>query len=307
MGRHATVKQPGAIGADLPLPAQHVQPERGEVKAPDARRLCTYTWGSGTDVVVLEAGLGFSGRYWGPVARALARSGVRAVAYDRAGYGDSTPSADARDLQALSRDLLLVARAQRARRLVLVGHSWGGPIVRHAAIDLGASPLQHILLVDPSDEHVDAYFSRSARTSDKIQAKLLPALARLGLLRAVMTVMAARLPMSSPERRATVEASCSRDAVTAATRENRHVRDGLLHLRNQPAQYTVPTSILSGVKSPRGARKDLVEAHRAAAKAMGARLICADNSQHMVPLTEPEVVATEALRGLNMSQHNPSN
>ncbi|WP_394275527.1 alpha/beta fold hydrolase [Luteococcus sp.] len=99
--------------------------------------------------VVLESGLGLSGLCWAPVANLLGGR-VRVVAYDRAGYGTSTPGVGARTLDALAAGLVRVIEAQDARDVVLVGHSWGGPIVRRAVQLMPAGAVSALVLVDPS-------------------------------------------------------------------------------------------------------------------------------------------------------------
>ena len=82
------------------------------------------TAGGGDDLVVLEAGLGASGLYWGPVHRELAQH-VRVVAYERAGYGASAAAREP-----------VQAAADRLAGLHLTGAWWCGTglaaVVAHA-------------------------------------------------------------------------------------------------------------------------------------------------------------------------------
>ena len=146
------------------------------VRTSDDRRLRTMQRGAGPDLVVLEAGLGASGYFWGPVHALLAEH-VRVIAYDRAGYGGSDPDTAPRDLSRLAADLDAVISASPHQRLVLVGHSWGGPVVRTLAARrlLAGRPLDGLVLVDPSDEHAALYFSRMFRAQAAIQSVLLEA------------------------------------------------------------------------------------------------------------------------------------
>lgn len=240
-----------------------MDPMVGQVPADLGRTLQTYTWGEGSDVAVLEAGLGFSGRYWGAVARALAQKGIRAVAYDRAGYGGSGPDPRPRTLDRLAGDLGRVVAAQGAERLVLVGHSWGGPVVRVAASQAGPS-LRAVVLVDASDEHVDAYHSPLARVGDAVQAVALPALARAGVLRPLMSLAAGR-SLDVADRDATIAASSSETAALATVAENRHLPAGLKQLLAHAPELPAPLVVVSGAKGPSWLRARLVRAHRAAA------------------------------------------
>src|SRR5690625_4632687 len=169
------------------------------VATTDGRQLRAVVAGTGTDLVVLEAGLGAAALTWGPVMEHLAPH-CRVVAYDRAGYGRSDPGPGARDLSRLADDLLAVVGAVDHSRLVLAGHSWGGPLARLAAARLmeAAGPLRDgpdarhgaarrsltgLVLVDPADEHAELYFSRAMRVQRALQGPMLQVLARGGLLR----------------------------------------------------------------------------------------------------------------------------
>src|SRR5699024_12787823 len=70
------------------------------VATTDGRQLRAVVAGTGTDLVVLEAGLGAAALTWGPVMEHLAPH-CRVLAYDRAGYGRSHPGPGARDLSPL--------------------------------------------------------------------------------------------------------------------------------------------------------------------------------------------------------------
>ena len=120
--------------------------------------------GDANDLVVLEAGLGFSGLYCGFVHESLAAR-TRVVADERAGFGGSDPDSRPRTLARLAANLDSVIDAFPYRWLVLVGHSWGGPIVRTvAALRLQRGlPLNGLVLLDQSDANSEMYFSSFAR------------------------------------------------------------------------------------------------------------------------------------------------
>jgi pimeloyl-ACP methyl ester carboxylesterase len=271
------------------------------IDAADGRELRVMMAGSGDELVVLEAGLGVSGLYWGPVHQALSQH-VRVVAYERAGYGASTPTrTGARDLPHLADDLGLLVDAIPHARLVLVGHSWGGPVVRTLAARLLArgEPLAGLVLVDPSDEHAaDLYTSRAARWSSAVQDSLLVPLARRGLLAPLMRAQLAGL--AQPLSAAVIAASASVDAARATRAENRHLRDDLRSLqRCPPALGDLQIRVLSGQKHgriDRVVRSRLTRAHQQTVAAHpGARLVPAAHSGHMIPISEPDLVTAAAL------------
>lgn len=86
--------------------------------------------GSGHPVTVFESGLGGFSLEWGEVQRRLAPQG-RVCAYDRAGYGWSDPGPLPRTVTQNVTDLhRLLEAAGETPPYVLVGHSYGGIIVR---------------------------------------------------------------------------------------------------------------------------------------------------------------------------------
>lgn len=257
--------------------------------------------GGGDDLVVLEAGLGVSGLYWGPVHQEISQH-VRVVAYERAGFGASTPdSGQLRDLTRLAEDLQAVIDAIPHRRLVLVGHSWGGPIVRTVAAGLLSQgrAVDGIVLVDQSDEHAaDLYASRAARAGDAVQRALMVPLARLRLLAPLVRTQSAGLPV--PLLEAVGASSGSVDAARATVAELRHVADDLRRLRDAPLELgEVGMSVISGQQHTRLDRQvseRLVKAHReTTAQHPGARFVAAERSGHMIPVTEPHLIASETL------------
>ena len=268
------------------------------VTTPDGRRLRAMVDGVGDDLVVLEAGLGGSGLTWGLVHGILARS-HRVVAYDRAGLGSSDPDPAPRDLARLADDLEAVIAAFPHRRLVLVGHSWGGPIVRVAAARRIARglPTAGVVLVDPSDERARTYATRAVRTAFGAQAALLVPLARLGVLAPLHRIALAGLP--APLLADAVAAAGSVGAARATAAEQRHLLPGLQAVAVHPGTTAtlpgVPVRVISGTAPgalTRRQRADLVRAHRAsAAAAADGAWIPAPRSEHMVPVTDPDVVA----------------
>ncbi|MFT2692523.1 alpha/beta fold hydrolase [Clavibacter zhangzhiyongii] len=267
------------------------------VAAPDGRHLRAMLDGAGDDLVVLEAGLGGSGLTWGPVHARLART-CRVVAYDRAGLGSSDPDPAPRDLDRLADDLETAIAAFPHRRLVLVGHSWGGPVVRVVASRRIARGLATAgaVLVDPSDERARAWSAPFVRAASGMQAALLVPLARAGLLAPLHRIALAGLP--APLLASAAAAAGSVPAAHAIAAEQRHLLPGLHALAAHPGTATlpgVPVRVISGTASgalTRWQRADLVRAHRASAEAAeDGAWTPAPRSAHMVPVTDPDVVA----------------
>jgi hypothetical protein len=110
--------------------------------------------GTGSPTVVFDAGLGGGGSVWAGVARDIARL-TRVCTYDRAGLGgsDQRPGNPPTSVGAMAKEAAaLFAAAGIDDRLVLVGHSFGGMIVRVVAHD-HPEQVAGLVLVDASSGH----------------------------------------------------------------------------------------------------------------------------------------------------------
>lgn len=254
-------------------------------------------------LIVLEGGLGAAGRSWASVFHRLAPS-ARVIAYDRAGYGGSDVDEDnPRSLVNLRDDLLaVIADAERddTGPIVLVGHSWGAVIARSAAaVRLRAGvPVDGLVLVDPSDEEAEFYYSDGARVIDTLQRRVLVLAARVGLLRPIVAGQLAKLPRSL--RRGTAADTGTVNAARAMSGETSLFVDGLRSVRESPPIVgDVPVRILSGVRADYGIgsiREQLRASHRNAAKSYAdGQFIDATASAHGIPFTDPQLIADTAM------------
>jgi pimeloyl-ACP methyl ester carboxylesterase len=119
-----------AVGVLASVTAAGAQPELppapGRLVDVGGRRLHVYCVGEGSPTVVLEAGLGDGSINFRALQTRIAGF-TRVCAYDRAGYGWSDESDDARDLNAVVADLgALLEGAGEEGPFVLAGHSLGG-------------------------------------------------------------------------------------------------------------------------------------------------------------------------------------
>lgn len=136
------------------------------VKLPDGRTMGFYCEGKGAPVVVLDSGLGDGASSWSTVQDQIAAK-TRVCAYDRAGYGKSSPGPEPRDTAAIVGDLTAMLKAAHVRGpYVLVGHSLASFDVRLFAY---AHPREvaGVVLVDPSS---DWQMKRMAAVAPKIEA-----------------------------------------------------------------------------------------------------------------------------------------
>lgn len=263
----------------------------------DGRRLAVEDRGEKVPVVVLEAGMGASHHSWGAVAPAVA-SVTRTVTYDRAGLGASDPDPAGRGLDRLVDDLLDLLADLGDGPFVLVGHSWGGPVVRVAASRV-PDRIAGLVLVDQTDEGCDLYFDPKMDRQQRSWARLLPVLARLGLVRFVIGRARGELPDEAVAAMKAQDGGV--DGARGHAAEAVASIDDLRGLRDdRPVLPDVPVTLISGTKRSRfgQAKRDaLVAAHRALAESLPqGRHVEAGGSGHLIPLTEPDVVIAEVLR-----------
>jgi pimeloyl-ACP methyl ester carboxylesterase len=124
-----------------------------KVRAVDVggRRLALTCSGKGTPTVVLETGLGADSHEWSKVYQGI--EGVtRVLSYDRAGRGASDAAPGQRDALQMVSDLHhLLQVADIPGPYILVGHSFGGLLMRLFAHQYGASVVG-VVLVDSMHE-----------------------------------------------------------------------------------------------------------------------------------------------------------
>jgi pimeloyl-ACP methyl ester carboxylesterase len=116
------------------------------------RRLHLLCAGKASDhTVIIEAGSGNDVTLWQGILGRVSRF-THVCAYDRAGLGWSDPVAGPRSFDDRAKDLhLLLQRASIAGPYILVGHSYGGYIVRRFTA-LYPQSVSGIVLVDSPDE-----------------------------------------------------------------------------------------------------------------------------------------------------------
>lgn len=258
------------------------------------------TSGTGEPLVLFESGMGGSSLVWGAVVPAVAARATTVV-YDRAGLGRSPATESPRDLEHLADDLedvLTTLRSEGAGPLVLVGHSWGGPIIRTVAARR-PDDIRALVLVDQTDElcemHVDAVGGRR----DRILAAVYPKLARLGVMRPVLRRQARSLPANLRDELVRTDGSAAASA--ALLRELSSFGADLRRLHDEPLPApSCPVTVISGTKPGPGEKASgpaVAAAHRQRAESLEhGRWVEAAGSGHLVQLSEPQIVVDEILR-----------
>lgn len=261
----------------------------------DGRKLHYRMQGTGTPTVVFESGMGFSGSYWGLVQPAVAKE-TTAVVYDRAGSGQSDWDDAERSLDRISDDLAQLLDTLPGP-FILVGHSWGGPIVRKLTTRR-SHDVVGLVLVDQSDERDPDYFIRFKST----QPNPVQRTTRLLMHTVGLRLAAVRLLQNMPAdcKREVIGGDLARSGLKVGNAEFDHFIPDLRELLADPDIYPgIDVTLISGTKMSRLEREfrpGLVKAHQETAAAVEkGKWVEAPASGHYPPITEPDLVVQEIL------------
>jgi pimeloyl-ACP methyl ester carboxylesterase len=112
----------------------------------DDTRLNVKDWGKGRPVILIH-GWPLSADTWDDQAMAIADAGMRAISYDRRGFGRSSQPFGGYDYDTLTDDLAAVIEATGAKDATLVGFSMGGgEIARYMSRHGGKNVAQAVLI-----------------------------------------------------------------------------------------------------------------------------------------------------------------
>jgi pimeloyl-ACP methyl ester carboxylesterase len=104
----------------------------------------------GVPAVIFESGLGSTLNTWGAVPADIGAT-TRTVVYDRAGIGASEPGPAPRSVKQIVAELhALLAKIDVPPPYVLVGHSYGGPLI-HSFAATYPKEVAGLVYVDPTD------------------------------------------------------------------------------------------------------------------------------------------------------------
>jgi pimeloyl-ACP methyl ester carboxylesterase len=261
--------------------------------------------GTGTPAAVLIAGRNDTALSWGPVLAALAGRG-HAVAYDRAGLGDSDPDTQIPSAERSVADLYRLIDAAAGGPCVVVGHSYGGLL----ALLLAAThpdQLAGLVLVDPALPALVDWLPRPLRRVLGWTARTWPlAVYAAGRHRPLTrrVARAAALSFSNdPRVQALVTraylASADWPHVLAAHREGLGIRASEQAFRRALAtspEPGIPTVVISATEGrPAWVRRRWTASQAKLAADRGAAHIVADGSGHAVHLDRPALVAKAIL------------
>jgi len=249
--------------------------------------------------IVIEQGAGSPSILWWPIQDKVAAF-ARVCTYDRAGYLWSDPAKTVRTLEDRVADLhALLAGAKIPAPYILVGHSFGGPLVRLYA-HLHPTEIAGMVLVDTTEEGVilrpsfDDYVKKLGYFAAGLQVA-----ARFGVLR-----LAAAFMTKGPEG---LDENAFRALKALSVRPDffRAMRDDPVALSRQPETLRalggagslgeIPLIVITHALPFPGPAAVLEDGwregqHRLAALSTRGELIVAEHSNHMVQSDQPDLV-----------------
>ncbi|WP_143138870.1 alpha/beta fold hydrolase [Lentzea waywayandensis] len=266
------------------------------VTLPDGRALRAVTAGAGPGpLIVFEAGMSAPGSSWIHTQREVTAR-YRTLSYDRAGYGGSDVDPRDRTLDRIVDDLtaLLDALAE-TEPVLLVGHSWGGPIIRVFA-DRYPERVAGMVFVDATLAEIMS--TRNARVAARFFS-MMAVVARLGG-KGLIKRQTFRNGVSPEISAADVEIM-TRDyatarAMKAGSREAAQIGSALPIMRRVQATGTpdVPTVCLQAGLVERGMATWRPVLNQHAAGLMDAaprgKMIVVEEAGHLIPQESPAVV-----------------
>jgi pimeloyl-ACP methyl ester carboxylesterase len=161
--------------------------------------LHAHCMGSGSPVVLLEAGIAASSLSWSLVESEIARF-TRVCGYDRAGFAWSDAASCPRTFDQIVTELSRVlAHVAPGQQLVLVGHSFGSFVIR-AYAERHPENVVGLVLVDPPTEWLTTTPSREhmLRRGERL-SRVGAVLAHLGVVRGSLALLTGGAP-GAPRR-----------------------------------------------------------------------------------------------------------
>lgn len=273
--------------------AEHTLGDSSYVTLKDGRKLHYRSQGTGAPTVVFESGMGFSSALWGLVQPEIAKQ-THVVAYDRAGIGKSDWDDADRTIDRIADDLEQLLQHLEGP-LILVGYSWGGPMVRRVAARR-TSDIRGLILLDQTDERNPEYFTDVKPQPSRISRTVVLWFMHVIGIRYATAKLLKDMPTDC--RREIMWRDLALKGARNAEEEVKHIVPGLQKLKeDEDLLEGIEVTVVSGMDPElmtREYRPAMVEAHKKTAEALDrGRLVEAKSSAHFTPITEPELVIRE--------------
>jgi pimeloyl-ACP methyl ester carboxylesterase len=261
--------------------------------------------GTGPPTVVLIAGRNDTALSWGPVLAALAGR-ARAVAYDRAGLGDSDPDPRVLSAERTVADLSRLINVVSAGPCLVAGHSYGGLLGLLLAASRPAQ-LAGLVLVDPALPALLGQVPRPLRriigTASRARPMALYATGQMQSAARRRATEASRAFSDNPRIQALVTdaylASADWPHVLAGYREGRGIlasEPAIRRALSAPVNRSLPSVVISATEGrPVWLRRRWTALQAELAAERAARHVVAAGSGHAVPLDRPALVAEAIL------------
>jgi len=270
-----------AANDNEPLDFSFIKSPPGKFIQLESHRLHVNCLGDGPVTVLFEPGLGGSAFEWHLVQSEIAKHALACV-YDRAGYGWSDPSPFNGDVRQLASEAnQMLKQISDKNKLIVVGHSFGGFVVRMLTKH---RPEQVIgmVLVDASHEN------QLERMETPGKTKILPSGNTFVIAR---TEVPDNLPTEIGRK---VEAFLRMRKSYAATEREMRV-DQIKQLNDS---YSIPLAVIHRGLNPLAKEKDGQERHKIwgelqqnlARLSSDGQVVVATNSGHHVHIDEPTLV-----------------
>ena len=218
------------------------------IQTKDEVRLRVKDWGKGRAVVMMH-GWPLSSDTFDELGMAIAQAGMRAIAYDRRGFGRSQQPWDGYDYDTLADDLAAVIEQTGATDVTLLGFSMGGGEVARYLTRHGASGIRQAILI----ASIVPYMLKTADNPQGVEQKVFD-----GMAEAIASDRAAFWPQffksfygvsltAHPVSQEVIDWSCdlSMQASLRATLECAR-SFATTDLRSDLRSFSVPTLIIHG-------------------------------------------------------------